>query len=224
MEPQIIDHYNELPQSVHVIDKMNEEFSELQKENDKLKENLNNLPELDYMKRFQMPVIIYDDYKEYKSFQSLISMFGDFAVLNGNSAGCGLTMDDESIQNIIMALNVITQYKNPVWCEYRIKISLDLCNSFIFDEYDENPIFKNLVFGIDHDDSGKYCDLPLTYKELSKLYSPQNCDEYHNIHHIGHFKCPKCQNILNYIDMEDDFYDEIEENCNNPSWCYPPIH
>ena len=30
MEPQIIDHYNELPQSVNVIDKMNEELSELQ--------------------------------------------------------------------------------------------------------------------------------------------------------------------------------------------------
>ena len=68
-----------------------------------------------------MPVIIYDDYKEYKSFQSLISMFGDFTV-NGNSAGCGVTMDDESIQNIVMALNIITQYKNPVWCEYRIRV------------------------------------------------------------------------------------------------------
>ena len=30
MEPQIIDHYNELPQSVNVIDKMNEELSETQ--------------------------------------------------------------------------------------------------------------------------------------------------------------------------------------------------
>lgn len=30
MEPQIIDHYNELPHSVNVIDKMNKEFSETQ--------------------------------------------------------------------------------------------------------------------------------------------------------------------------------------------------
>ena len=28
MEPQIVDHYNELPQSVYVIDKMNEEYEE----------------------------------------------------------------------------------------------------------------------------------------------------------------------------------------------------
>ena len=37
MEPQIIDYYNEMPYSVNVIDKMNEEFSILQKENDELK-------------------------------------------------------------------------------------------------------------------------------------------------------------------------------------------
>ena len=40
MEPQIIDHYNELPHSVNVIDKMNEELSEVQKENEKLSEEL----------------------------------------------------------------------------------------------------------------------------------------------------------------------------------------
>ena len=42
MEPQMIDHYNELPHSVNVIDKMNEELSEVQKENKKLKMELKN--------------------------------------------------------------------------------------------------------------------------------------------------------------------------------------
>lgn len=42
MEPQMIDHYNELPHSVNVIDKMNIELSEIQKENEKLKKELKN--------------------------------------------------------------------------------------------------------------------------------------------------------------------------------------
>ena len=37
MEPQMIDHYNEFPNSVNVIDKMNDELSETQNENEKLK-------------------------------------------------------------------------------------------------------------------------------------------------------------------------------------------
>ena len=40
MEPQIIDHYNELPHTVNVIDKMNEELSEIQEVNEKLKEEI----------------------------------------------------------------------------------------------------------------------------------------------------------------------------------------
>ena len=45
MEPQMIDHYNELPHSVNVIDKMNIELSEIQKENEKLKVKLKKLKE-----------------------------------------------------------------------------------------------------------------------------------------------------------------------------------
>lgn len=45
MEPQIIDYYNETPSGVNVIEKMNEEFSILQKENDELKNDLCMNPE-----------------------------------------------------------------------------------------------------------------------------------------------------------------------------------
>jgi hypothetical protein len=43
MEPQMIDHYNELPHSVNVIERMNEELSETQNENEKLKNKLEKL-------------------------------------------------------------------------------------------------------------------------------------------------------------------------------------
>jgi len=40
MEPQIIDYYNETPSGVTVIEKMNEEFAQVQKENNILKNDL----------------------------------------------------------------------------------------------------------------------------------------------------------------------------------------
>ena len=38
MDPQVVDYYNDYPHGVYVIDKLNEEFVELQIENKKLKE------------------------------------------------------------------------------------------------------------------------------------------------------------------------------------------
>ena len=35
MEPNLIDYYNEIPHGINVIDKMNEELSDLQKKYDK---------------------------------------------------------------------------------------------------------------------------------------------------------------------------------------------
>ena len=45
MEPQIIDYYNEMPSGINVIEKMNEEFSDLQKENDELKKENGEIQE-----------------------------------------------------------------------------------------------------------------------------------------------------------------------------------
>lgn len=45
MEPQIIDYYNEMPSGVNVIEKMNEELAQVQKENNILKNDLCMNPE-----------------------------------------------------------------------------------------------------------------------------------------------------------------------------------
>ena len=45
MEPQIIDYYNEMPSGVNVIEKMNEELAQVQKENNILKDDLCMNPE-----------------------------------------------------------------------------------------------------------------------------------------------------------------------------------
>ena len=56
MEPQIIDFYNEFPHSVNVIEKMNEELSEIQDENNKLKEKLHE---------YKDPIVVYEDEQEF---------------------------------------------------------------------------------------------------------------------------------------------------------------
>ncbi len=43
MEPQIIDYYNKYPHMINVIDRMNEEYSSLQKDNQRLQKEINIL-------------------------------------------------------------------------------------------------------------------------------------------------------------------------------------
>ena len=58
MEPQIIDYYNELPHSVNVIDKMNQELEDLQKKYEKLEKAYNELKDLQNLNiRIQFPSI-----------------------------------------------------------------------------------------------------------------------------------------------------------------------
>ena len=52
MEPQIIDYYNEIPNGINVIDKMNEELTELQKKYSDLE------------KKIKMPEIIFNSKEE----------------------------------------------------------------------------------------------------------------------------------------------------------------
>ena len=59
MEPQIIDYYNDIPSGVNVIDKMNEELEQVQKENDELKKKLDI-----YKQREEPPEVIYKDQEE----------------------------------------------------------------------------------------------------------------------------------------------------------------
>ena len=58
MEPQIIDYYNEFPHSVNVIEKMNEELSEIQEQYNKLRDKL---------QEYKDPIVIYEDEKEFIS-------------------------------------------------------------------------------------------------------------------------------------------------------------
>ena len=194
MESQIIDYYNELPHGVNVIDKMNEELSDLQ-------EKIDRLPSEDYMKKFQMPSIIFNTIEEYRKFHKLVD---EFSWWISDYHGEDVLIESEAdINYLILRLKFITQNKNPDWCEYRIQSAIDLYNSEPAEsESDDNKyILKNYILGSDE----RYV-LPITYRELSALHKPDwfhpgGNDEYHNIYEIGFLKCDKCNHIADEYDM-----------------------
>tara|TARA_Y100000817_G_scaffold250745_1_gene203118 strand:- start:126 stop:944 length:819 start_codon:yes stop_codon:yes gene_type:complete len=78
MEPQIIDHYNELPNGIHVIDKMNEELEEAQKEIETLKKNQRTESEKKFKNKFQMPRIKVASFEEYNKKQDKLKEFTEY--------------------------------------------------------------------------------------------------------------------------------------------------
>ena len=74
MEAQLVDFYNEMPTSVNVIDKMNEEYDELlvkikqlEQERDKYKYNH------PLLNRFKIPKIKVNSVEEYENYESFTS-------------------------------------------------------------------------------------------------------------------------------------------------------
>ena len=194
MESQIIDYYNELPHGINVIDKMNEELSELQ-------EKIDRLPSENYMKKFQMPSIIFNTIEEYRKFHKRLDEFSRW--ISDYHAADILIESEEDINYLILRLNFITAKGNPEWCEYRIQSAIDLYNAGLgYDEDDNKYILKNYILGSDE----RYV-LPITYCELSKLHKPDwfysDDNKYHNIYEIGFLKCNKCNRILDCYDIDD---------------------
>ena len=66
MEPKLIDYYNEMPYCVNVIEKMNGEFSDLQKDYQELQKKYNDLKIKD-----KEPTITANSIKERKSIGKL---------------------------------------------------------------------------------------------------------------------------------------------------------
>jgi len=144
MEPQIIDHYNDLPQFAKVIDKMNEEFTELQSENEELKRELEKYKiMIPYIPDFNIKIItkrqvndyleLFDEIKEninehlytYKKAGAIADEEYDLKDLCVNS--------HELIEILFDGLNENGSNLNisREWCEYRIKNSLDKFKSVL---------------------------------------------------------------------------------------------
>ena len=148
MEPQIIDYYNETPHGINVIDKLNEEYSELQSKYDTIK----SLTE-----RYIAPIQKAKTFDEYKNFDKILDEFpekireilndkeyGFLAILQiwklGGSLymrfkmGYTVWMYDHPEKccfkdKIINELDNITKNKNREWCEDRFDLALEICLS-----------------------------------------------------------------------------------------------
>ena len=121
MEPQLIDYYNEIPHGINVIDKMNEELSEAQKEIEELKKNQKTEEQNKFMKRFQMPRIKVNSVEEYEEKQNKLSKFCEYIM---NIIATHADVDD-IISDLTNKLDDLTDNLNKAWCENRIITSIE---------------------------------------------------------------------------------------------------
>lgn len=226
MEPQIIDHYNELPHSVNVIEKMNEELSETQNENEKLKRELEGLHK--FMNRFNMPRIKVDTVEEYQLFESKLEEFKNFieeelfgknlldivnhyhnyGLSDDTMPGPGCVEDENGfIYKFINKLDELTNHVNREWCKYRILTAFEV---FIKTEGDvhngEVVSLSNIIIGLNNNSDEE--QLPKIYCELSNKFTPAYGPEWSqidyniNMMNIPYYKCEKCGKLSDHGDTE----------------------
>lgn len=144
MEPQIIDHYNELPHSINVIDKMNEELSEAQKETKKLKEELEKYKMMNlYVPKINITLINKEQYIDYMElFDEIKENIRNHLYIYKEN---GLISDEEydlkkACENSYKLVEILFNGLNDrganlnisrEWCEYRIDNALDKFKSLV---------------------------------------------------------------------------------------------
>ena len=198
MEPQIIDYYNEIPHGIHVIDKMNEELTDLQNKYDELENKIN---------KFKVPNIVVDTTEEYKTYDNIIcnhlkhritdflrdketgllalmqcgryflsnSLFDDFS----NGWYKNYCADEETCKGkIINELDDITNNKNKEWCEVRIDIAFETClknkPALRYQNIDEEDLIDDLIHHIYNDANNDY--LPSFYIDVCSKHSSVMCN------------------------------------------------
>jgi len=211
----MIDHYNELPHSVNVIDKMNGELSETQDENEKLKMELEGFHNL--MNRFNMPRIKVDTAEEYqlfeykledfenfikeelseKSWLDIIKNYHNYGLSDDTMPGPGCVEDENGfIYKFINKLDELTNHLNREWCVYRILTSFEMMDK-LGDSINCTELLEIILYGE---------FLPKTYCELSNKFIPEWSSGYENIpcciYNIPYYKCEKCDKLSDHGDTE----------------------
>ena len=161
MESQIIDYYNELPYGINVIDEMNKELIELQKENEELKRNQKTEEEKKMLNKFKMPQIKVESVEEYKAFKEDVDNYCNFIDLatanlpqffrlpvkpHMNYFDARVPMPEmwvnsmpiwvvkvfcPILKSLIDQLDKLTNYINRDWCECRIFTAIEMYNKTI---------------------------------------------------------------------------------------------
>lgn len=228
MEPQIIDYYNETPHGINVIDKLNEEYSELQSKYESIKS---------YNNRYIAPIHIaknYDEYKKYEKFlneefpEKIREILNDkesgllavyrvppcpFGQVYNKLIGCGWAFycnigKEWCKDKIINELDNITKNKNRKWCEERIKIAFETCLGK-FNTISSTNVKKVIDELIHHILNDENCDyLPDFYTEVIDFHTNENVDnglelEFSSLQCLNCYHCEKCGILCNVLDPEE---------------------
>lgn len=223
MEPQIIDYYNEIPNGINVIDKMNEELSELQKKYSDLEKKIN---------KFKTPFIHVETKEEYKKYEDIIcnqfknkineflkdeetglinvmnkewTSFRNFQENPWSMYGIFMNSwwnykcknEDTCMEQIINELNKITKNVNKEWCELRINISFEEILKCYLEYGDELDycITEGIINHIFNEQNGQDIYLPQLYNDSCNLYSDLECD---SLSDIISYNCKICGKLDNY--------------------------
>lgn len=230
MEPQIIDYYNETPHGINVIDKLNEEYSELESKYEYIKSITD---------RYIAPIHIAKTFDEYKKYEKILNEefpkkvreilkdveYGLIAIYNIDKHPANVyhtvnhnkliynyhgdkIVDEEWFQNkLINELDNITKNKNRKWCEDRINLALEICLSKYDSINDENneEIIDDLIHHILNDENNDY--LPDFYQDIIDFYTNENIEnglelEFSSLYSLNCYHCEKCGILESYIDED----------------------
>lgn len=215
MEPQVIDYYNELPQSVNVIDKLNEEYAELQKKYDYIKW-INS--------GYIAPIIIVTTLEDYIKYTEYF--FFEFPrkveeILNDKDKGVKPLFDgvfrdwsfyleelEWCIDKIIDELNNITKNKNKKWCEDRVNLGFQICLKK-YDSYTGPIDIEKIINEIIRHVAFNHWATSLTpfYENTINFFTNQEYDshlEFTNLSELVCYPCKKCESLCNNLDWRRD--------------------
>jgi hypothetical protein len=227
MESQIIDYYNETPHGINVIDKLNEEYSDLQSKYESIKS---------YNNRYIAPIQISKTFDEYKKYEkNLNEEFPEKIreILNDKESGllavyrvpscpigqvyskligCGWAFycnsgEEWCKDKIINELDNITKNKNRKWCEDRINIAFETCFAK-FNTISSTNVEKVIDELIHHILNNEKCNLlPDFYTETINLYTNENIDnglelDFYSLYSLNCYHCEKCGILESYIEED----------------------
>jgi len=180
MEPQIIDYYNEIPSGVNVIEKMNEELAQIQKENDILKKKLDI-----YKSKEEPPEVIYKDQEELDRIkeEAYSKFYSDLRGINLRQFGCG--------NGIFPHLNfAVERLLHKLLKDEDRKIYWPYCKA-----EDITIFIDNIIEPLT--ETNGYLNYDLIYdmikNNIEKMFEPDEC------YGIVKFRCEKCNVLDDYL-------------------------
>jgi len=222
MEPQIIDYYNETPHGINVIDKLNEEYDQLQSKYEYIKSITD---------RYIAPIQISKTFDEYKKYEKIFDEFpekireilnnqeyGFLSILKIWKLGGSLYMRFKMGLNvwiydhpeggcfkdkIVNELDNITKNKNRKWCEDRIDLALEICLSKYDSINEENneEIIDDLIHDILNDENCDY--LPNFYYDIIEFHTNDKYESslpFGSISCLNCYHCEKCGILSSYLE------------------------